>query len=264
MHSNELGATEMMANISLGGVLLAAFILTVVRLALARTGAVARAGNRTGIVQTTRSVEEIVESLIFAGVLVFMIIRPFFAQAFFIPSASMEKTLLGHNAGKNSDTGISYSDTAHDHLFVNKLVYRYAEPHRGDIVVFKAPLEADMENPSKGLPPVENTLIKRLIAIPGDKISVHDGAVWLMKRDSRAFVRQQEPYINEPMDDPQSGEARFADREPLTVPPGKLFVMGDNRNHSNDGRFWGLLERTRVIGKASLIFYPFNRFRVLP
>ena len=263
MNSNEIGATEMMANITLNTVLWIALGLTVARILMASVGSWAKTVNRFGIAKFTRGLEEILESLVLAGVLVFMIIRPFFVQAFYIPTASMEKTLLGHETGTDPVTGITYTDTVHDHLFVNKLVFRYSEPNRRDIIVFKAPLEADQENPSKGMAPQENTLIKRVIGVPGDTISVHDGAVYLMKAGSKTFERQKEPYINEPMEDPQPAEARFGVTNPLKVPPGYLFVMGDNRNHSNDGRFWGLLERSRVIGKASMIFFPFNRFRML-
>jgi signal peptidase I len=253
-----------MANISLGTVVMVALALTMVRVGLVLAGAWARKGYNTAGVKIARATAEVLESIILAGVLVFMIIRPFLVQAFFIPSASMEPTLLGHDAGTDPVTGVNYSDTVHDHLFVNKLVYRFTEPHRGDIIVFKAPLEADKENPSKGLPAVENTLIKRVIAIPGDTISVHDGAVWLMKPNSKDFVKQAEPYINEPMEDPQPAEAQYGVTEPLKLAPGKLFVMGDNRNHSTDSRFWGPFDRSRVIGKAAMVFYPFNRFRMLP
>src|SRR5258706_6345410 len=130
MHPREVGATEWLANLSIGYVVLAAFFLTVVRLM--------RVPNRAPF---ARSVAELVESLIIAGVLVFMIIRPFFLQAFFIPSESMEPTLMGHVQG-HSSTNQDYSDTVHDHIFVNKLVYRYSDPHPRDIIVFRAPKEA--------------------------------------------------------------------------------------------------------------------------
>src|SRR5437867_13107701 len=109
MHPQEIGATEMLANLSIGYVVLAAFILTAIRLVL--------------VPSTTtfaRSVAELVESLLIAGVLVFMVIRPFFVQAFFIPSESMEPTLQGHNEGYNPMTGQNYPNTIHDHIFVNK------------------------------------------------------------------------------------------------------------------------------------------------
>jgi len=79
----------------------------------------------------------------------------------------------------------------------------------------------------------------------------------------RNGVKLDEPFIKEPISDPQSSQATFAVTHPLHLKPGELFVMGDNRNNSNDSRYWGPLERWRVIGKASLIFFPFNRIRVL-
>jgi signal peptidase I len=263
MNPNELGATEMMANIGLSTVLMAAAILTAVRLILVGLGGNPRQA-RSSPARAARAVADLTESLIVAGVLVFMIIRPFLFQAFFIPSASMEKTLLGHQAGEDPVTHIVYRDTVHDHLFVNKLAYRLGDPGRGDIAVFKAPAEADSQNPAIGLPAVENTLIKRVIGIPGDTIWVHDGAVWLKKGNAAEFVRQHEPYINEPMDDVQPEGAQYATDKPLKLDAGQYFMMGDNRNHSNDSRFWGVLQRQRVIGKAAVIFFPLNRFRFLP
>src|ERR1041384_6128051 len=106
MHPQEIGATEWLANLSIGYVVLAAFVLTAIRLILVP--------NRTAV---ALSIAELVESLIIAGVLVFMVIRPFFLQAFFIPSESMEPTLQGHESGYQPGTGRSYSDRVHDHIF---------------------------------------------------------------------------------------------------------------------------------------------------
>src|SRR2546423_1457790 len=117
MHPQEIGAQEFLANLSVGYVVMAAFVLTVIRLALVPT--------RSPI---ARSVAELVESLIIAGVLVFLVIRPFFLQAFFIPSESMEPTLLGHDSDRPSPTGANYTDTVHDHIFVDKLSYRLRDP----------------------------------------------------------------------------------------------------------------------------------------
>src|SRR5438105_9604558 len=132
MHPTEVGATEWLANLSIGYVVLAAFILTALRLVLVPYRA-----------PFARSVAELVESLIIAGVLVFLVIRPFFLQAFFIPSESMEPTLMGHNAGYNASTNQTYNDSVHDHIFVDKLSYRLREPKRGEIIVFKAEKKAD-------------------------------------------------------------------------------------------------------------------------
>ena len=245
---SEVGATEWLANLSIGYVVIAAFILTLLRLILVPSrGALAR------------SVAELVESLIIAGVLVFLVIRPFFLQAFFIPSESMEPTLMGHNAGI-SQTGEEYKDTIHDHIFVNKMVYRLREPRRGEIIVFKAEKKADKTAELMGRQPVENVLIKRLVAVPGDTLEVKPDETGKMRvyLNGRPLV---ERYTKAEMN-PNPG-ASFAVNGPLKLGPNELFVMGDNRNNSNDSRFWGPLPRSRVIGKAELIFWPLSRIRFI-
>lgn len=113
-------------------------------------------------------------------------------------------------------------------LLVNKTVYFFGDVSRGDIVVFHFPL-----NP-------EEELIKRVIGLPGDSVAV---------RDSQVFVNGQmlnEPYIAQaPL---YSGE--------WVVTEGHLFVLGDNRNNSNDSKDWGLLPMENVVGKAVLIYWP--------
>lgn len=278
---NDTPASELLANLSVGMVVLIALCLTLLRLVLLSLKT-SRPGKPAEVAPMARGLAEILESLIIAGVLVFLIIRPFFVQAFYIPSASMENTLLGHDAGTENrqkdatgDEG-TYKDTVHDHIFVNKLVYRYSEPQRGDIIVFKAPKRADAQGTMNGNPQ-ENVLIKRLIGIPGDKIEVKPGKVRdkngkevdasIVYRNDKPLMEYTEGkppgYIKEPMDDPQPPGAHFAVDKPIKLGPNELFVMGDNRNDSNDSRFWGTLERNRVIGKASLIFFPFNRLRFL-
>ena len=116
-----------------------------------------------------------------------------------------------------------------------------------------------------GLPQKENILIKRCMAIPGDSIWVHDAAVYRKEPGQADFVRLKEPYLDptRPIDNPQPGNAMFGAISPLTLGPGQYFAMGDNRNNSNDSRFWGTVERKRIMGKASFIFFPFGRIRVL-
>ncbi len=218
-----------------------AFLLTLGRAALApvKTGA-------------ARSIAELLESLIIAGVLVFMIVRPFFLQAFFIPTESMEPTLAGHPQGV-SPTGATYPSEVHDHIFVNKLSFRLGQPSRGEIIVFRAPANADNSGKHQ-----ENVLIKRCVAVGGDTVQVKpdkDGT-------ERLFVNDQpvnEPYIKEPMTEASMMYASTAVNEPLKLAPDQVFVMGDNRNNSNDGRFWGPLEKSRIIGRAIFVFWPLNR-----
>ncbi len=259
---HDTGASELLANLTIGHIVSIAAVLTALRFVLLLMRP-AVGVKPTSAHLFSRAIAEIMESLIIAGVLVFLIIRPFFVQAFFIPSESMENTLMGHVVGPN------HEDTVNDHIFVNKLVFRFSEPQREDVIVFKAPKVADSESLNDGLPQKENILIKRLIGIPGDHILVKEAVVnWKGKKvKSYAVVRNgkqlDESYIKEPMDDNQSPQAVHGVDKEIVLGPEELFVMGDNRNNSNDSRFWGTLERSRVIGKANLIFFPFNRMRII-
>ncbi|MCL5283766.1 MAG: signal peptidase I [Armatimonadetes bacterium] len=234
----EGSATEWLANLSIGYVVIIAAGLTIARLLLYQ--------NQDHLSQ---SISELL-ALIIAGMLVFLIIRPFFVQAFYIPSASMENTLEGHNAGYSDNR--YYAHTIHDHIFVNKLAYRFGPPKRGDIIVFRAPKSADLGGGFKH----ENILIKRVIAVPGDTILITNGHVYV---NGKALV---EPYILGPMDTNLS-DTKYAQNNPYHLGPNEFFVMGDNRNDSNDSRFWGPVSRDRIIGKAEFIFWPLSRIRDL-
>ncbi|HEX5322297.1 MAG TPA: signal peptidase I [Capsulimonadaceae bacterium] len=148
MHVGDL--TERLADIHVSSIVWFVAILTVVRLALVRSEAPA-----------LRAVVEIVEAALIAAVLVFMVIQPFIAKAFYIPSPSMVPTLIED-----------------DHILVNKLEYRLEPPHHEDIVVFAAPphaLETGNEDPAPDGQPTD--YIKRLIGLPGDTIEVSEGYV---------------------------------------------------------------------------------------
>src|SRR5947209_2236106 len=127
--------TDWLANISIKWVLVAVGLLLVLRMASRGQG------NRS-----TESAGEFLESALIAIVLVFLVIRPFLVQAFYIPSGSMRPTLIEG-----------------DRILVNKFIYRVSSPHRGDVVVFVAPHSAS---------PDEKDFIKRIIGLPGDKIAV--------------------------------------------------------------------------------------------
>jgi len=246
--SSEKGVSELLENLSLDKLAVALLALTVLRLLLLLWRKQTVPGQPSELHPIARGIAEVAEAFLVAGALVFFLIRPFFFQAFFIPTGSMENTLLGHDAG---DRG--YTDTVHDNIFVNKLVYRTGDPQRGDIVVFRAPKEADMEND----PPVENTLIKRCMGVPGDTILIDADGV------HRSGKLLKESYIKEPMNPEILRSAVFAVGKSLTLGPRQYFMMGDNRNNSNDSRYWGVVSRERVIGKAQMIFLPFSRIRFL-
>jgi signal peptidase I len=174
-----------------------------------------------------RTAGEVLESFIIAVVLVFLVVRPFVAQAFYIPSESMTPTL-----------------TENDRILVNKLCYRVGAPKRHEVVVFRAPREA-VEPDADG---EEKDFVKRIVGLPGDGVEIHGGHVYINGTEDR------EPYGHE---SPQY------DLAPFTVPDGKLFVMGDNRNHSNDSHRWGALDKERLIGRAMVIFWPPDRAGVI-
>jgi signal peptidase I len=267
--ASDTGATEFLANLSVGTVVLVALVLTVIRLMLLRMSGPPRPG-RPSEGAMARGIAEICESLIIAGVLVFLIIRPFFVQAFFIPSESMENTLLGHDA-YNPQNGQTHPDTVHDHIFVNKMVYRYSDPHRGDIIVFRAPASADGEDLMAHLPQKENVLIKRCIGVPNDTIEVKEDGVYRNGKRLDEFHNPNWPYsIKEPMNPDLVRGFNFGTAHSPGPPPGPIhlgptqyWVMGDNRNDSNDSRYWGPLDRSRIMGKAEVIFWPLNRIRIL-
>jgi len=202
--------TEWLANVSTGYVIAAIAILLVARLILERYKS-----------PIGKSMAEVVESAMIAIALVFLLIRPFVVQAFFIPSPSMSPTLMEG-----------------DHILVNKLIYRFREPKAGEIIVFRAPPEASNDG-------VEKDFIKRLVAVPGDVIEVRDGQLY------RNDVPASEPYLEEKMG---------YSLKPTRIAEGRLYVLGDNRNDSRDSHWWGQLERKRVIGKAMFRFWPPRRF----
>lgn len=152
-----------------------------------------------------------------AFALVFGFVRPFVLEAFYIPSESMLPTL---------EVG--------DRVFVNKLVYSVSEPERGDIVVFESVGGGD------------ETLIKRVVGLPGDTIAVRSGTLYVNGEP------QQEPYLSrQPLDESFYG--------PILVPPGDVFVMGDNRANSADSRVFGSVPKENIKGEAFLRFWPPER-----
>lgn len=120
-------------------------------------------------------------------------------------------------------------------LVVYKLAYRFGEPHRGDIIVFHHNRQ----------PPED--YIKRVIGLPGDRVRVEGGQVYVND------IPLDEPYIAEPP--AYTGE--------WAVPPDSLFVLGDNRNRSSDSRIWGFVPMNDVVGRAVLIYWPPDKIRLL-
>ncbi len=158
-------------------------------------------------------------------------IRTFLLQSFWIPSSSMEPTLHGCSGCNN------------DHVLVAKLAYRLHPIHRGDVVVFSRP-------PALAATDEDKYLIKRVIGLPGDVVSGHDGRVWI---GNQALT---ESYVNPAC----AGTATFPAE---TVPANMIFVMGDNRCGSLDSRSFGPISESSVVGRAFVIVWPLGRLHWL-
>lgn len=170
-------------------------------------------------------IRELVETVAIALVLAFLI-RTFVVQTFYIPSGSMEPTLL-----------------VGDRIMAYKIFYGLNYVQRGDIIVFKFPL-----NPKKDF-------IKRVIGLPGDTVEIIDKKVYI---NGKKLV---EPYAVH-RDNWNVGFPRD-DYGPVKVPPNSLFVLGDNRDSSEDSRYWGYVPEKNIVGRAFLIYWPPWRIRIL-
>lgn len=182
--------------------------------------------------------------LILIAFLLALVIKTFVIQAFFIPSRSMLPTL---------EVG--------DRVIVNKFVYDFGEPQRGDIIVFENPslVEPD-RNPlaafwqwlieGLGVSADPNKdFIKRVIGLPGDTVEVKNGRVFVNGE------RIPEPYTSDQRDP--------SDFPPATVEPDHVFVMGDNRPNSQDSRNIGPIPYEKIVGKAFLLLWPPSRIEWL-
>ena len=164
---------------------------------------------------------EYLKAIVTALVLAFFIIT-FVARSFRVDGMSMEPSL--HNG---------------ERVMVNKVLYHFAQPQRGDVVVFPYPLEP------------KNMFIKRVIGVPGDEVKIRDGITYIND------VAIEEPYIY---------AKSFNDYGPVVVPEGRVFVMGDNRNNSLDSRSTrvGMIPINKIEGRVEFVYWPLNKIRLSP
>jgi signal peptidase I len=156
------------------------------------------------------------------ALVVALVVRVAIAEPRYIPSNSMDPTLhIG------------------DRLLVDKISYRWQSPHRGDIVVFNPPSQLVKLGYTR-----DQAFIKRIIGEPGDQVQVQGGQVILN---------------GQPLPETYIAEAPQYQMPAVNIPPGYVFVLGDNRNDSNDSHVWGPLPQQNIIGKARLRFWPFGR-----
>jgi signal peptidase I len=182
------------------------------------------------------ALRENIEAILVA-IVIALFIRTFVVQAFKIPSGSMKQTLqIG------------------DHILVNKFIYGIKipylrktvipikKPQRGDIVVFKYPVDPNKD------------FIKRVIGIPGDVIEIRDKKLYVNhERVNHAYGVYTDPRILPAHIRPRDNFG------PVTVPAHSLFVMGDNRDESFDSRFWGFVDLKAVNGKAFIIYWSWDK-----
>ncbi|MGE5178078.1 MAG: signal peptidase I [Bacteroidota bacterium] len=200
--------------------------------------------------RTKSTIREYLEAILLAIVLT-VVIRGLVLQAFRIPTGSMEDTLL-----------------VGDFLFVNKMVYgseidigfggerffyyRFPpirEPKPGDVIVFRYP-----DDPSRDF-------IKRCVAVAGQQVEIRDKVLYVDgKAKDESYVVHKDPRILS-RDTPNGQRDNFG---PYVVPQGHLFMMGDNRDMSDDSRFWGALPRDLVKGKAMFLYWSWDQDRRLP
>jgi len=155
-----------------------------------------------------------------------LLIKEFIIQVSVVPTGSMIPTLIGGVPGQFNER-----------LFVSKFVYDYTTPSRGDIVVFKSPHGENKD------------YVKRCVGLPGDVIEIKRGFVYVNGKELLlAGVDVQRDYDS------------FG---PVTVPENEYFVLGDNRAHSTDSRYWGYVPQDDLIGKALFTIWPLNRMRWL-
>jgi signal peptidase I len=200
-----------------------------------------KSGSNEKPVKQKSVVREYAESIAIA-ILLALVIRTFIVQAFKIPSSSMEDTLaIG------------------DHILVNKFIYgtklpftdkrilKLRDPRRGDVIVFEYP-----EDTSKDF-------IKRVIGVPGDTVEVKDKHVYV---NGTLYANPHEVH-KEADTIPKELQPRD-NKDPVKVPPGDYFVMGDNRDRSYDSRFWGFVSNDKIKGLAFIKYWSWDKDKFRP
>ena len=176
--------------------------------------------------------------MVVVAVLVAVLLRAFVVQTFYIPSGSMEPTLqIG------------------DRILVNKLSYHLHGVDRGDIVVFSRPPAENCGGPEV------NDLVKRVIGLPGDVLSLSSNHDVVRRREAPRTRPGSRP--SEQGDTfPGPGGNGFNLAHPYRVPANNYFVMGDNRTDSCDSRYWGPITKSLIVGKVDVRVWPISSLRI--
>ena len=180
-------------------------------------------------------VRELTEGLLTAFVIA-AVLKLFIVQAFRIPSGSMIPTLLVGDQILVSKLAYGVKNPFHD-----RFLFPTGHPRRGDVIVFKYPKDETKD------------FIKRVIGIPGDRIRIVKKQLYVNDQ------LQKEPYTQTL--DPSITDEVPRDNFETVVPPHSYFVMGDNRDDSYDSRFWGFVKSRKIVGRAVLIYWSWNKER---
>lgn len=168
-----------------------------------------------------------------AAIVIVLALKAEVANPYRVPTSSMEPTLRCASPGEGCTGGTS------DRIIANRFIYRFREPRRGEIVVFRTPPAAARECREGG------TFVKRLVGLPGETVTERDGRVLIDGRPLR------EPYVTATRRDGLSGTWH--------VPRGSYFFMGDNRAASCDSRMWGSVPRRNLVGPVFATYWPPSR-----
>jgi signal peptidase I len=291
---------DQIARTPLSEVLIFALVLTMIRLISYVTATKIPVHKQRFFHKGISIVGEWLDSFIFAAIAIFMVARPYLFQMFQIPTGSMVPTSL-----------------VGDYNLVNKAVYRYTDPKRGDIVVFRPPAEACNADQIDKDGTVRVDFVKRLVGMPGELVEIKQGqvfidgkplfepykqltatedgkvfsiltpeqkAIWpkanwkLVKYNNMLYPLNYTEYDansriprNEGIGYPYSVVSKYAIDDPTEwskvkdlpaekIPNGYYLFMGDNRNGSSDGRAWGLIPRSNIVGRAEFVWFPLSRF----
>lgn len=182
--------------------------------------------------------KEYTEAFLYALVIA-LFVRTFIIQAFKIPTGSMEPTLHGAQSGG-------------DRILVNKFIYFFKQPERGDIIVFSTKNIEGLDQ--------DKDYIKRLVGLPGDTVEIRNGRLYV--NDTLLVYPElfrTNTYFN--IDDTAEGFGKAGQK--IVVPPNAYYALGDNSGNSRDSRYWGFIPKRNIKGKALLIYWPLTRIRML-
>jgi signal peptidase I len=172
---------------------------------------------------------------IVGAIAIVLAIKAWVVNPYRIPSSSMEPTLHCARPGSGCEARFS------DRVLANRFIYHFRKPHRGDIIVFKTPPQAEQRCGAGG------TFVKRLIGLPGETWSEKNGFVYI---NGKKLI---EPYVKP---DRRDTATSYPSRK---IPKGMYFMMGDNRTQSCDSREWGPVPRKNLIGEVFAVYWPPNR-----